>query len=64
MGVRKFKPMTPGTRFRVGSDFAEITTNKPEKSLVTPLHKTGGRNSQGRMTTRYRGGGHKRKYRI
>lgn len=64
MGIRKFKPVTPGTRFRVGSDFAEVTTNKPEKSLVTPLPKKGGRNSNGRITTRYRGGGSKRKYRI
>ncbi|MGB1247330.1 MAG: 50S ribosomal protein L2 [Chitinophagales bacterium] len=64
MGVRKFKPMTPGTRHRVGSDFAEITTDTPEKSLLAPLSKTGGRNSKGRMTTRYRGGGHKKRYRI
>ena len=64
MGIRKFKPVTPGTRFRIGSDFAEVTTNKPEKSLVTPLPKKGGRNSNGRITTRYRGGGSKRKYRV
>ncbi|MEZ4917409.1 MAG: 50S ribosomal protein L2, partial [Chitinophagales bacterium] len=64
MGIKKFKPVTPGMRFRVGSDFAEITTDKPEKSLVTTLKKTGGRNSNGRITTRYRGGGSKRKYRI
>lgn len=64
MGIKKFKPMTPGTRFRVGSDFSEITTNEPEKSLLVSLSKTGGRNSNGRMTNRYRGGGHKKKYRI
>ncbi|MFT4970149.1 MAG: large subunit ribosomal protein L2 [Chitinophagales bacterium] len=64
MGIRKFKPVTPGTRFRVGSDFAEVTTDKPEKSLLLPLSKKGGRNSNGRITTRYRGGGSKRKYRI
>lgn len=64
MGIKKFKPMTPGTRFRVGSDFSEITTNQPEKSLLVSLSKTGGRNSNGRMTNRYKGGGHKKKYRI
>jgi large subunit ribosomal protein L2 len=64
MGIRKFKPVTPGTRFRVGSDFAEVTTSTPEKSLLLPLSKKGGRNSNGRITTRYRGGGSKRKYRI
>jgi len=64
MGVRKFRPMTPGTRHRVGSDFAEITTSKPEKSLLAPMRRTGGRNSKGRMTNRYMGGGHKKRYRI
>jgi len=64
MGIRKFKPITPGTRFRVGSDFAEITTSTPEKSLLTALPATGGRNAVGRMTSRYMGGGHKRQYRI
>ncbi|MCB0510627.1 MAG: 50S ribosomal protein L2 [Chitinophagales bacterium] len=64
MGVRKFKPVTPGTRFRVGSDFAEITTSTPEKSLLLTLSKKGGRNSNGRITTKHRGGGSKRKYRI
>ncbi len=64
MGVKKFKPVTPGTRFRIGSDFAEITTDKPEKSLLKTLKKSGGRNSKGRITTRYRGGGSKRKYRV
>lgn len=64
MGIRKFKPVTPGTRFRVGSDFAEITTSTPEKSLLTSLSATGGRNAVGRMTNRYMGGGHKRQYRL
>ena len=64
MPVKKYKPATPGTRFRVGNSFAEITTNKPEKSLLAPMKRTGGRNNQGRMTARYRGGGHKRRYRI
>ncbi|WP_340074385.1 50S ribosomal protein L2 [Leptobacterium sp. I13] len=64
MSVRKLKPITPGQRFRVVNGFDAITTDKPEKSLLAPLKKTGGRNSQGKMTTRYRGGGHKRKYRI
>lgn len=64
MGVRKFRPMTPGTRHRVGSDFAEITTSKPEKSLLAPMKRTGGRNSKGKMTNRYMGGGHKKRYRI
>ncbi|MEE6186536.1 50S ribosomal protein L2 [Mycovorax composti] len=64
MAVKKFKPMTAGTRWRIGNAFAEITTNKPEKSLLEPLKSTGGRNSSGHLTMRYRGGGHKRKYRI
>lgn len=64
MGVKKFKPTTPGRRFASISDFAEITKTKPEKSLTTPLTKTGGRNAYGRITTRHIGGGHKRKYRI
>ena len=64
MGVRKFKPVTPGTRFRVGNSFEEITTNKPEKSLTVGLTKSGGRNSSGRMAVRQIGGGHKRKYRV
>jgi len=64
MGVKKLRPMTPGTRYRVAPDFVEITKSTPEKSLLAPLKKSGGRNSDGRMTTRYRGGGHKRKYRI
>lgn len=64
MPVKKYNPITPGTRFRLGSTFSEITTDKPEKSLLAPMKKTGGRNNQGRMTNRYRGGGHKRRYRI
>ncbi|MFO7880474.1 MAG: 50S ribosomal protein L2 [Bacteroidales bacterium] len=64
MAIRKFKPTTPGQRNKMISDFSEITTNKPEKSLLEPLSKTGGRNAKGRMTIRYRGGGHKRRYRV
>ena len=64
MAVRKLKPITPGQRFRVVNGFDAITTDKPEKSLLAPLKKTGGRNSQGKMTMRHRGGGHKRRYRI
>lgn len=64
MSVRKLKPITPGQRFRVVNNFDAITTDKPEKSLVVPLKKSGGRNNQGKMTMRYIGGGHKKKYRI
>lgn len=64
MGVKKLKPTTPSQRFRVAPDFSEITTSKPERSLLEPIKRTGGRNSQGHMTMRYIGGGHKRKYRI
>ncbi len=64
MSVRKLKPITPGQRFRVVNGFDAITTDKPEKSLIAPLKKSGGRNSQGKMTIRYKGGGHKRRYRI
>ncbi len=64
MSVRKLKPITPGQRFRVVNGFDAITTDKPEKSLLTPIKRTGGRNSQGRMTMSHRGGGHKRRYRI
>jgi large subunit ribosomal protein L2 len=64
MAVKKFKPTTPGQRYKQILRFDEITASKPEKSLIEPLHKSGGRNSQGRMTMRYIGGGHKRKYRI
>ena len=64
MSVRKLKPITPGQRFRVVNEFDTITTDKPEKSVLVPLKKTGGRNNQGKMTMRYIGGGHKKKYRI
>ncbi len=64
MSVRKLKPITPGQRFRVVNGFDAITTDKPEKSLLAPKKRTGGRNSQGKMTVRHRGGGHKRRYRI
>ncbi|AWX43809.1 50S ribosomal protein L2 [Flagellimonas maritima] len=64
MSVRKLKPITPGQRFRVVNGFDAITTDKPEKSLLAPLKKSGGRNSQGKMTIRHRGGGHKRRYRV
>ncbi|AYQ34727.1 MULTISPECIES: 50S ribosomal protein L2 [Runella] len=64
MGVIKLKPTTPGQRYRTAPSFDEITTDKPEKSLLAPIKKTGGRNSQGRRTARYIGGGHKRMYRI
>ena len=64
MSVRKLKPITPGQRFRVVNGFDTITTDKPEKSLISSKKRTGGRNSQGRMTTRNIGGGHKQKYRV
>lgn len=65
MAVRKFNPITPGTRYRVAIDRAELTKGaKPEKSLMFTVGSTGGRNSDGRRTMRYRGGGHKRRYRI
>ncbi|AEH50826.1 50S ribosomal protein L2 [Pseudothermotoga thermarum] len=64
MGLKKFKPVTPGRRFMVIPDFSEITKTEPEKSLIVPLKKTGGRNHHGRITVRFRGGGHKRMYRI
>jgi len=64
MGVKKFKPVTPGTRHKIISLFDEITASKPEKSLLAPLKKSGGRNRDGKMTMRYLGGGHKKMYRI
>ncbi len=64
MAVRKLKPVTPGQRHKIIGAFDTITASTPEKSLLEPLRKTGGRNNQGRMTMRYRGGGHKRHYRI
>jgi large subunit ribosomal protein L2 len=63
MALKKLKPVTPGTRHRVAPSFDDITSSKPEKSLVTTVKKTGGRNSKGRMTMRYIGGGHKQKLR-
>ena len=64
MSVRKLKPITSAQRFRVVNGFDAITTDKPEKSLLAPKKRSGGRNSQGKMTMRYKGGGHKKKYRI
>ena len=64
MPVKKLNPITPGTRHRIGNTFTEVTADKPEKSLLAPMKKSGGRNNQGRMTARYRGGGHKRRYRV
>ncbi|WP_026123313.1 50S ribosomal protein L2 [Nocardiopsis chromatogenes] len=64
MGIRKYKPTTPGRRGSSVSDFVEITRSEPEKSLVRPLHSKGGRNGHGRITTRHQGGGHKRAYRV
>src|SRR3979411_2826811 len=64
MGIRKYKPTTPGRRGASVSDFAEITRDHPEKSLVRPLHGKGGRNAHGRITTRHKGGGRKRAYRV
>jgi len=64
MGIRQFKPVTKGTRFRSVSDFAEITRSTPEKSLLEPLVKSGGRDNHGHIAMRRRGGGHKRMYRV
>jgi len=64
VGVKRFKPTTSTLRHTIISDFSEITKSKPEKSLLKPLKKTGGRNCYGRITSRYRGGGHKRMYRV
>jgi large subunit ribosomal protein L2 len=64
MAVKKFRPITPGTRFKVGSTFDEITSDVPEKSLLTSVKRSGGRNNSGKMTMRYIGGGHKKQYRI
>jgi large subunit ribosomal protein L2 len=64
MANKKFKPTTNGRRNMTASDFSELTTDQPEKSLLAPLSKKAGRNNQGRITTRHQGGGHKRKYRI
>lgn len=65
MAIRRYKPTSPGCRFRTVSTFEEVTvSNKPEKSLLMPLKEKAGRNNQGRITVRYRGGGHKRQYRV
>ena len=64
MGIRKYKPTTPGRRGSSVADFVEVTRSEPEKSLVRPLPKKGGRNASGRITTRHHGGGHKRAYRV
>ena len=64
MSIRKYNPVTPGLRSRVSNTNEEVTTSKPEKSLLAPIKKSGGRNNTGRMTMRYIGGGHKRRYRI
>jgi len=64
MALKKLRPITPGQRFRVAPAFDEITSNTPEKSLLAPIKKSGGRNDSGRMTMRYMGGGHKKKYRL
>ena len=64
MAIRKYKPTSPGRRFQTCSDFNEITRTVPEKSLLIPLQRTGGRNCYGRITMRHVGGGHKRRYRA
>src|SRR6266536_169382 len=64
MALKKYKPTSPGRRFMSVSSFEEITKSEPEKSLTAPITKTGGRNVNGRITTRHQGGGHKRRYRI
>jgi len=64
MGIKLHKPTSPGRRFQTSSEFEEITRQKPEKALLRSLRKTGGRNSNGRLTVRHRGGGHKRTYRL
>jgi large subunit ribosomal protein L2 len=64
MAIRKYKPTSPGRRFQTSSDFEEITRTVPEKNLLLPLKRTGGRNCYGRLTSRHIGGGHKRRYRI
>src|ERR1700751_5949016 len=64
MAVRRYKPTSAGRRFMSVSDFAEITKDEPEKTLLAPMSKKGGRNNNGRITTRHQGGGHKRRYRI
>ena len=64
MALKKFKPKTAGTRWRIGNAYAEITSDTPEKSLLEKVKSTGGRNAQGRRSMRYIGGGHKKMYRV
>ncbi|GMA57044.1 hypothetical protein GCM10025858_15470 [Alicyclobacillus sacchari] len=64
MAIKKYRPTSPGRRFMSVSTFEEITTDKPEKSLLVPLKKRAGRNNQGKITVRHQGGGHKRQYRL
>ena len=64
MAIKRYKPATPGQRYKIGNAFTTVTTSSPEKSLVKGKHKSGGRNDTGKMTMRYMGGGHKRKYRV
>src|ERR1700752_5189346 len=64
MALKKYKPVTAGTRWRIGNAFAELTSDAPEKSLVEKVKSTGGRNAQGRRSMRYIGGGHKKMFRV
>ncbi|RLE39831.1 50S ribosomal protein L2, partial [Candidatus Woesearchaeota archaeon] len=64
MAIKKFKPVTPSLRYKTVTDFSVLTKKKPEKSLLVPIKKSGGRNNTGRITMRRLGGGHKRMYRI
>src|ERR1700756_2012054 len=64
MALKKLRPLTPGQRFKLVGDFSEITTNRPEKSLISTQTRSGGRNGDGKMTMRYIGGGHKKQYRL
>lgn len=64
MPTKKYRPYTPSRRFMTTSDFGEVTKTEPEKSLIVPMKKSGGRNNRGRITSRFRGGGHKRRYRL
>ena len=64
MGIKKYKPTSPGRRFQTCSDFEELTTAEPEKGLLRPVKRSGGRNCYGRLTSRHIGGGHKRRYRV
>ena len=64
MGTKRFSPVTPGRRFQIAPDFAEVTTDRPQRALTVPLKGTGGRNNLGHRTSRHMGGGHKRRYRM